>query len=80
MQPQNDTKMVKPQSKTKIRMLRDAYVGETVAKEGSVVEVDESLAKELCDTVFKGPPQFRGERESNDPNAQMSKITRAVRL
>lgn len=78
--PTTDAKLVKPQSKTKIRLLRDADINGETRREGTVVEVDEERAKELCDRVFTGPPQFRGEREENDPSTKPSKITRAVRV
>lgn len=74
------TKMVAPESKHKIKLVRDCMIGQDIRKEGEVVEVDEATAKELCDTVFSGPTQFRGERASDDPSAGPARIVRAVRV
>lgn len=82
--------MVQPESKTKIKLLRDVVVPTVkegkldwsgdIKREGTVVEVDELAAKELCDVSFDAPPQFRGERETSDPSATRHKIFRAQRL
>lgn len=80
MQTQKETtKMVAP-TKVKIRMMRDAAIEGNIVKEGTVVEVTEEVAKEMCEVGFDGPPQFRGTRDANDPTAKPIKIYRAVRL
>lgn len=69
----------------KIKLLRECLIGKEIKKIGTVISVDEELAKELCDTKFKGYPPFYGYKPSfdglmeGDPLAE-KKIVRAVRV
>lgn len=66
----------------KVKILRDTTLpGKTeILRPGTEVEVAEEVANELCDKGFECAPQFRGERDSQDPTAQKHVIYKAVRL
>lgn len=63
--PEGKVEMVAPK-KAKIKALRNLTIGETTVAKGSIVEVDETLAKELCDKKFVGNYSFSGERSNED--------------
>lgn len=84
MESQNTTKMVASQEKktrmVKVQIKRDCVVNGAMVKEGQTVEVDEAVAKDLCDTRFKNVYPFSGERDAKSPDAQQGHIVRAVRV
>lgn len=93
---QNETTPAKPEAhsravkKIKIRALRPILVDRVhdkvmglngrIVEVGSVVEVSEEEAKELCDTHFRGHFGFGGERWQDDGKFPMHDYRRAERV
>lgn len=78
--PESDVKMVRPDGKVKIRVVRPIRIDETVLQPGTVAMVNEDDAKEFCDRVFQGSHAFIGERHDADGDVKRHELKRAVRL
>lgn len=68
------------EKKVKIKMIRDYTVGTQIVKAGQIIETDEKTAEEICSRSIKVPPQFRGEREADSPEAKMQTVFMARRV
>ena len=77
---------VQAQKKVKIKLVRDASINGEVFKPGTVHEVDEATAKELCDRKIPGYMPFYGHKpevEVLHPNGDVlarQELVRAVRV
>ncbi len=75
----------KAQKKVKIKLLQDCIIGKDIKLKGTIVDVEESRAKELCDKKYPGYPPFYGYKPSfdglldHDPLAT-KKIVKAIRV
>lgn len=69
IQDPKQTKMVKPDRKVKVKILRDCLKpgSDEILRPETIVELDESQARELLKYKGKGMYEFAGERESVMP-------------
>lgn len=82
--PKDQTKMTAPAKKDKVRIRLVRAVsfskkagGHVLYDAGTVIDVTENTAKQLCDIVLKAQYNFGGERLK--ANAERFSIVRAVR-